>query len=223
MKRIAGWVSCVAGAGLMLTGPVMAQKANSAQPSFVNTLMPEPAQLTVGSGALPIGPGFAIHTDRHDDARLNAAIQWAVRRLKMQTGLLIPETPANGTAAVVMTVEGPGEAIQGPDENESYSLDVTPQGAHLHAATDVGAMHGLETLVQLVQTDGHGSWIPAVTIQDSPRFRWRGLMIDCSRHFVPLDVILRTLDGMAAVKLNVFHWHLTDDQGFRIESKVFPS
>jgi hexosaminidase len=206
----------------MMANPVMAQKTNSAQPAFVNTLMPQPGQLTVGSGVLPIGAGFAIGTNRHDDARLNAAIQRTVRRLKMQTGVLIPEAPAGGNEAVMLSVDGPGEAIQGPDEDESYSLEVTPQGAHVHAATDVGAMHGLETLVQLVQTDGHGSWLPAVSIQDSPRFRWRGLMIDCSRHFIPLNVILRTLDGMAAVKLNVFHWHLSDDQGFRIESKVFP-
>ena len=221
MKRI-GWLGCVVGAGVIMTVPVMAQKANSMPPAFVNTLMPEPAQLTAGSGMLPITAGFAIGTDKHDDARLNAAIQWTVRRLKMQTGVVIPEAPASGNATVVLTVDGPGEAIQGPDEDESYSLEVTPRGAHVHAATDVGAMHGLETLAQLVETDGQGSWIPAVTIQDSPRFRWRGLMIDCSRHFIPVDVILRTLDGMAAVKLNVFHWHLTDDQGFRIESKVFP-
>jgi hexosaminidase len=206
----------------MMANPVMAQKTGSMQPAFVNTLMPQPAQLTAGSGVLPIEAGFGIATNRPDDARLNAAIQWTVRRLKMQTGVTIPEAPVSGTAAVVLTVDGPGEAIQGPDEVESYSLEVTPQGVHVHAATDVGAMHALETLAQLVQTDGRGSWLPAVTIQDSPRFRWRGLMIDCSRHFVPMTVILRTLDGMAAVKLNVFHWHLSDDQGFRIESKVFP-
>ncbi|MGA7521665.1 MAG: family 20 glycosylhydrolase [Acidobacteriaceae bacterium] len=222
MNRIAGWLICGLGTGLLMTSPVMAQKTNAVQPVFVNTLMPQPAQLTAGSGELPIAAGFTIGSNRPDDARLNAAIQWTVRRLKMATGVVIPEAPVSGSASVAMTVDGPGEAVQGPDEDESYSLEVTPQGAHLHAATDVGAMHGLETLVQLVQTDGHGSWIPAVSIQDSPRFRWRGLMIDCSRHFIPLNVIFRTLDGMAAVKLNVFHWHLTDDQGFRIESKVFP-
>jgi hexosaminidase len=83
-------------------------------------------------------------------------------------------------------------------------------------------MRGLETLLQLVQSDGQGFWLPVVSIQDSPRFRWRGLMIDCSRHFEPVGVIERTLDGMAAVKMNVFHWHLSDDQGFRIESRIYP-
>ena len=97
---------------------------------------------------------------------------------------------------------------------------MTTSGAHLKAATVVGAIHGLETLLQLVQMQGSGYILPAVSIEDTPRFRWRGLMIDVSRHFQPVEVIKRTLDGMAAVKLNVFHWHLSDDQGFRIESKA---
>ncbi len=210
------------GIGIMIVNPLMAQKANSGPSTFVNTLMPQPAQLTAGDGVLPIGPGFAIATDKHDDVRLDAAIGWTVRRLKAQTGIEIPEAAGHGRAALLLSVDGPGEAVQGPDEDESYSLEVTPQGAHLRAVTDVGAMHGLETLVQLVQTDGRGSRLPAVSILDSPRFRWRGLMIDCSRHFVPVNVVKRTLAGMAAVKMNVFHWHLSDDQGFRIESKVFP-
>src|ERR1700748_304115 len=75
---------------------------------------------------------------------------------------------------------------------------------------------------QLGQAKDAPSVIPAVEIHDPPRFPWRGFMLDVSRHFMPLSVIYRTLDGMAAVKLNVFHWHLTDDQGFRIESKRFP-
>jgi hexosaminidase len=68
----------------------------------------------------------------------------------------------------------------------------------------------------------HGFQAPAAHIADQPRFPWRGLMLDCSRHFLPLEVIERNLDAMAAVKLNVFHWHLSDDQGFRAESKLYP-
>jgi hexosaminidase len=83
-------------------------------------------------------------------------------------------------------------------------------------------MRGLETFLQLVQTSSAGFAVPAVSIDDSPRFPWRGLMIDAGRHFIPLDVLKRNLDGMAAVKLNVFHWHLSENQGFRIESKKFP-
>ncbi|MGA8111143.1 MAG: family 20 glycosylhydrolase, partial [Acidobacteriaceae bacterium] len=211
-QRIIGQFS----AALVLTGAAMAQPATA--PAFVNTLMPQPARLTVGNGGLNISQGVAVSTGKFHDDRLDGAIDWALHRLGQQIGI----TMQSATAPFVISVDGPGEAIQGIDEDESYSLDVTPQGAHLHAATDVGAMRGLETFLQLVQSDGQGWWLPAVSIQDSPRFRWRGLMIDCSRHFEPVGVIERTLDGMAAVKMNVFHWHLTDDQGFRIESKIFP-
>ena len=184
--------------------------------------MPQPAHLTVNAGSLPLTPQFTAAADKFRDARLNAAIGRILVRLESQTGLQIARTLGAVPATLTVTVDGPGEAIQGPDENETYSLDVTPSGVRLHAATVVGAMRGLETLLQLVQPAGSGFILPAVSIDDSPRFRWRGLMIDSSRHFQPIEVIKRTLDGMAAVKMNVFHWHLTDDQGFRIESKVFP-
>jgi hexosaminidase len=83
-------------------------------------------------------------------------------------------------------------------------------------------LRGLQTFLQLVEVTPDGFAAPAVTIQDQPRFPWRGLMIDVSRHFIPLDVLRRNLDAMEAVKMNVFHWHLSENQGFRVESKKFP-
>jgi hexosaminidase len=207
-------------AAALISSTVAAQ--TSSTHAFVNTLMPEPAHLTVDAGSLSIRQGFAAATDKFHDPRLDNEIVRAMQRLSQQTGVVIREASAGSHAQLTISVDGPGEAVQDANENESYSLDVTPQGVHLQAATDVGAMHGLETLLQLVQVSGQGYYLPAVSIQDSPRFPWRGLMIDCARHFEPISVIKRTLDGMAAVKLNVFHWHLTDDQGFRIQSKVFP-
>jgi hexosaminidase len=86
----------------------------------------------------------------------------------------------------------------------------------------LGILHGLQTFLQLVRVTPQGFSVPVVTIDDEPRFPWRGLMIDVGRHFMPVSVIERNLDGMEAVKLNVFHWHLSEDQGFRVESKEFP-
>jgi hexosaminidase len=191
---------------------------------FVNTLMPQPSQLSAQGGQLRLTPSFGVATDHYHDARLDAAIAHGLARIKMQTGILFSTSPSSAaaSAALVISVDGPGETIQSVDEDESYSLDVAPSGVRLHAATVVGAMRGLETLQQLLQTDATGYFLPAVSIHDTPRFRWRGLMIDCGRHFMPVDVIERTLDGMAAVKLNVFHWHLSEDQGFRMESRAFP-
>src|ERR1019366_8560329 len=105
---------------------------------------------------------------------------------------------------------------------ESYRLEVTPAQAHLRAATVVGALRGLQTFLQLIVPGDGGFLAPAVQIEDEPRFAWRGLLIDVTSHFMPVSVIERNLDGMEAVKLNVFHWHLTDDQGFRVESQAFP-
>ena len=207
-----------------LTGPPNQATPPSPAPGFVNSLMPQPSHLSTQEGQLNLTPAFAAITDHYRDARLDAAMARSLNRLRTQTGISFPTSPpaATTSGALVVSVDGPGETIQSVDEDESYSLEVTPSGARLHAATVVGAMHGLETFQQLVQSDATGYFVPAVSIRDTPRFRWRGLMIDCGRHFMPVDVIKRTLDGMAAVKLNVFHWHLSEDQGFRMESRAFP-
>jgi hexosaminidase len=201
-----------------------AQVPSSSSAAFVNTLMPQPSQLSAQDGRLAITPSFKTVTDRFKDARLDAAISRSLSRIKIRSGVAIPTTAdADSTlASLIISVEAVGQTIQSVDENESYSLEVTTTNAHLQAATVVGAMHGLATLEQLLQSDATGPFFPAVSIHDTPRFRWRGLMLDCARHFMPVDVIKRTLDGMASVKLNVFHWHLSEDQGFRIESKAFP-
>ena len=203
--------------------PVYAAAAQ--QPEFVNTLMPEPAQLTVNSGQLDLSKNLTVTTDRFRDERLDSTIQRMLVRLAEHTGIrhvLAASPGAAGEARLLISVAGPGEQVQSLDEDESYSLEVNAQGAHLQAMTDVGAIRGLETFLQLVQTDGRRYFLPFVSIHDQPRFQWRGLLIDCSRHFEPVEVLERTLNAMAAVKMNVFHWHLTDDQGFRIESRAFP-
>ena len=192
--------------------------------SFDNTLLPAPAKITVEKGRLRWSASFSVSVPDFHDARLNAAISRMLQGLEGKTGT--PLSKEIGTAVpgatLIVYVKGAGEAVQSPDEDESYSLTISDSGAKLEAATVVGAIRGLQTFLQLLQTESTGYYFPIVQIEDAPRFRWRGLMIDCGRHFEPVAVIKRTLDGMAAVKLNVFHWHLTEDQGFRMESKLFP-
>ncbi|WP_206486245.1 family 20 glycosylhydrolase [Thalassotalea sp. G2M2-11] len=108
--------------------------------------------------------------------------------------------------------------------DESYQLKVNEQGIVIHAANDFGALHGMATLLQLIAFAANSPEIrlPLVTINDMPRFTWRGLLIDSVRHFIPISAIKRQLDGMVAAKLNVFHWYLTGDQGWRIESTRYP-
>jgi hexosaminidase len=192
-------------------------------PAFVNTLMPQPAHLSTSTGSLRWTDSITVGVPHFSDQRLDDAIARTLEQIERKTGVHRQRSITTSSAStLVIDVDGAGEAIQSLDENESYTLTVTVSNVTLHAATVVGAMRGMTTLLQLVQTDGSNFFVPAVTIDDSPRFRWRGLMIDVGRHFEPVAVIKRNLDAMAAVKLNVFHWHLTEDQGFRIESKLFP-
>jgi hexosaminidase len=115
-------------------------------------------------------------------------------------------------------------------DDESYQLSITKQGISIKAKSDFGALHALTSLIQIISMPESVSTaaqekhlqLPVINIIDEPRFKWRGLLIDSVRHFIPLSSIKRQLDGMAAAKLNVFHWHLTDDQGWRIESNTYP-
>jgi hexosaminidase len=212
---------------MQMTGPTLgsasAQAAAPAQAAFVNTLMPQPAHLNATGATLPWTTAVTVGVPHFHNQRLDDAITRTLEQIERKTG--VPrqrEIGDNASATLVVDVDGAGDTIQSFEENESYTLTITSTGAKLHAATVVGAMRGLTTLSQLVQASGTGFVLPAVQIDDTPRFRWRGLMIDVGRHFEPVEVIKRNLDAMAAVKLNVFHWHLTEDQGFRIESKIYP-
>lgn len=106
-----------------------------------------------------------------------------------------------------------------PDADESYILEVSSSGITLRAPTIWGALCGLTTLEQLREGDS----LPCCRIEDAPRFPWRGLLLDPARHFLSLDVLEGVLEGMAQLKLNVLHLHLTDDQGFRFASTAFPA
>ena len=187
-------------------------------------LMPVPAAVQFQAGRLKIDASFTVGVAGRADARLEAGIQRAARRLEGRTGFTFSRAVAGDAQAATLRVEckGPGLPVPSLNEDESYTLDVSERQAALKAATVVGALRGLETFLQLLEGDRAGYYIPAVSIQDHPRFPWRGLLIDVGRHFEPVEVIKRNLDGMAAVKLNVLHWHLSEDQGFRVESKRYP-
>jgi hexosaminidase len=214
-------------AGLALIAmatPIAAQSSDSLALAQLS-LMPMPASIHIDSGGrLALSSSFRIAVPRLRDGRLLRAADRAVTRLARRTGLGISHTVTKDSllGTLVIDVRGAGETVQSVDEDESYTLDVTTFRAVLRAPTVVGALRGLETFQQLVTAGASGFTIPLVHIADRPRFAWRGLLIDVSRHFEPIDVIERNLDAMAAVKLNVLHWHLSDDQGFRVESKRYP-
>jgi len=176
-----------------------------------------PAKIDFADGSLAIDATFGVAPGAN--SALEPAVQRFLARVWRQTGIF----PApSGPAATLTIACAPCAVPLALGIDEGYQLDVTPSGAALKSATAAGALHGLETFLQLIQPGPEGFQVPAVRIADQPRFPWRGLMLDCSRHFLPVAAIERNLDAMAAVKLNVLHWHLSDDQGFRAESKLYP-
>jgi hexosaminidase len=186
------------------------------------SLMPLPATVVQGTGSLSVDHGLQVVFEGYTEPRLDRARARFLHTLSRETGVPdIPAQPAKQAKFVIRTT-GPSAPIQQLGEDESYHLEVTATSALLTAPNPLGVLHGLQTFLQLVHITPAGYAVVAVTIDDEPRFPWRGLMIDSGRHFMPLDVIRQNLDGMEAVKMNVFHWHLSEDQGFRIESKTFP-
>jgi hexosaminidase len=190
------------------------------------SLMPWPAKVKTipGNGQMVLDGSFAVGLEKHADARLRRTVAIFLDDLRRHTGMLPLDfsvtTPEKAQLAI--HCDHQSKKVQEVGEDESYSLEVTPSGGELSAQTTLGVMRGLQTFLQLIETTPQGFAVPTVVIEDTPRFPWRGLMIDSGRHFIPVEVIKRNLDAMAAVKLNVLHWHLSENQGFRIESKRFP-
>jgi hexosaminidase len=195
----------------------------NAQTQRVLTLMPWPSSVQQGNGELRIDATFSVAVTGHTEPRLDHSVARFLKQLNRETAFPnLAKSATSGKATLTVHTDHASKEIQEFGEDESYTLEVTADGAKLNAATPLGAMHGLQTFLQLVEPGDAGFDVPVVTINDQPRFPWRGLMFDVGRHFIPLDVLRRNIDGMEAVKMNVFHWHLSENQGFRIESKKFP-
>jgi hexosaminidase len=185
-------------------------------------MMPLPAQVKQGSGSLLVNSGLDVVIEDYTEPRLERARDRFLANFAHETGILpLPAQPGTRPKFIIKTA-GPSKPVQQLGEDESYRLDVSPTGVVLSAPNPLGILHGLQTFLQLVKITPQGFVVDAVTVEDQPRFPWRGLMLDSGRHFMTLAVVRKTLDGMEAVKMNVFHWHLSEDQGFRVESKIFP-
>jgi len=186
-----------------------------ADPSGIS-MLPEPASVIRGDGTCTIGPDVAFACDDS----LRPQVSFYANLLRMATGWAVPVNPQ-------------GKVQFSVDESlpaEGYTLQVRKDGVQIRAADHRGFFYGFQTLRQLMpavafQRTGRvdAEWeIPCVEIKDHPRFAWRGILVDVSRHFQTKDSMLQLIDAMAASKLNTLHWHLTDDQGWRVEIKAYP-
>lgn len=178
-------------------------------------VLPLPTDLALREGSLSLDDGLTVEVVSHAEPRLERAIE------RMRSRLPGPAA-REGSALLTVDVGGPTNDDEPEWIDESYALDISPEGARLRATTPVGAIRALQTFGQLMESDEDGVRVPAARIRDAPRFRWRGLLIDAARHWIPKEVLLRNLDGMEAAKMNVLHLHLTEDQAFRVESLVHP-
>jgi len=211
-RRMAAWI--VVAVSLFASAPARAQAVAP------HSLMPVPARVVFEGGSLPIDATFAVAFEGARDPMLARAAERMLLRITKLTGL--PIVRSGGTVRLTVRCAKPASHVPSATDDESYTLKVGASGATLIAPTPYGALHGMETFIQLIEQGPNGYVVRGATIQDQPRFPWRGVLIDACRHWVLPDVIKRNLDAMAAVKLNVLHWHLSEDQGFRVESKVYP-
>jgi hexosaminidase len=210
-------IQLIATAALLLASHAVAQPQNGLN------LMPMPTSVQHGVGRLAVDQSFSVAITGFKDATLERGIDRFVAGLSRQTGMSLKQKLVESPSPTLLIHAAQGrERVQKLGEDESYELAISESGAKLTATNPLGVLHGLQTFLQLVETTTNGFAVPVVTIKDRPRFAWRGLLIDVGRHFIPLDVLKRNLDGMAAVKMNVLHWHLYDNEGFRVESKRFP-
>lgn len=179
-------------------------------------VIPEPMSVTEKPGSFYLRQGATLAVEGDSMAGIAG---WLVGQVREQTGILLKEEKG-GRGAIVVLV---GEKYRGKGA-EGYSLGVSSAGVRIEAGSSAGAFYGMQTLMQLVPP-GRGDYlpVPCVEIVDSPRFSWRGLMLDVSRHFFTKQEVMRYIDEMVRYKYNVLHLHLSDDQGWRIEIKSLPA
>ena len=182
------------------------------------TLTPAPAKAVRAEGVFKLSAATRIHVAKGDVEARGVAVQLAdlIRRSRGFRPAVVEGAPAAGEAAIVLTREGP--------TGEAYALEVSPTSITIAAAKRAGLFYGAMSLWQLATPDAATGpvAVPAASIEDAPRFAWRGLMVDSARHFQSIDTLKSVLDAMAAHKLNTFHWHLVDDQGWRLEIRKYP-
>ena len=186
------------------------------------SLMPWPASIEKADGQFRIDQSFSLSIEGPESKDLHEYASRFVSRLGGRSGVFfLNNVPQNGSSGHLKIIYSDVQSLK-VDVDESYKLTISGEAVVLTSQSQFGAIRGLETLLQLLSSDKDGYYFPAYTITDEPRYAWRGLLLDVCRHWMPLDVVLRNLDAMAAVKMNVLHLHITEDQGFRIESKVYP-
>jgi hexosaminidase len=196
----------------LLLGLAMAAVACAAQ---AQSIIPQPQKIEAGKGVFVLGADTRIAAP--DDARGREIAAFLREAIREQTGLALPTDTGGDAPGFQLRID---PSMHG---EEAYRLTVAPHGVQITAADERGLFWGVQTLRQLLPARHGGTVaIPAVRIDDAPRYAWRGVMLDVSRHFMPVDLVKRQIELFSRYKINVFHWHLTDDQGWRVQIRKYP-
>ena len=190
-------------------------------------IVPQPLKVEPLAGSFSLGPDARLFVEA-DDPDAEAVARYLAQRIRDVAGfgLEVVHGPAPAAAKAIVLRLAPDRSLG----EEGYDLTVGGLAVVASAPTPRGLFYAVQTLFQVMppeayaaQTARRSSWIvPAVHVKDAPRYSWRGMMLDCSRHFFPKEFVKRYIDLLAMHKMNTFHWHLTDDQGWRIEIKRYP-
>jgi len=177
-------------------------------------LLPLPCEVRAHDGVFVLGAAtrIAVSADDAEWCALASFLRAELARRGTTVELHIGAA-ADGDVELAR-IDGPADAA------EAYRLVVAPRRVRLEASRGAGLFYALQTFLQLLPSAG--GEVPCVAISDAPRFRWRGLHLDVSRHILPVAFVKKYIDALAAHKMNVFHWHLTDDQGWRLEIRKYP-
>lgn len=188
------------------------------------SIIPRPAKLVEGNGQFTFGQVTTAWADAYEGDSIQSLLKSFEQEFTSTTGLAFKASKA-AKAALQLRLN---PSLKG----ESYCLSVSKTNVIIEAARPVGFFYALQTLKQMLPTravmagvsveKGTSMTLPVVEIEDAPRFGWRGFMLDEGRHFFGKKAVKQVLDVMAAYKMNRFHWHLTDDQGWRVEIKKYP-
>jgi hexosaminidase len=187
----------------------------------MNTI-PRPAYAEVREGQFTLTPDTVIVAHEGAGAKAEQLASW----LRPVTGFALPVVSSGDGPAITLQLDQSAQQLG----DEGYMLSARPGGVTLTARTEAGLFYAAQTLRQLLPPAifsptplADVAWsVPAVDITDRPRFKWRGMHLDVARHFMPLEFVKKFIDLLALHKMNVFHWHLTEDQGWRIEIKKYP-
>lgn len=181
------------------------------------SIIPAPVKTEFQSGSFSINKQTAILSDNAGDT---ATVNYLNDYLKKYYGFTLRTTHKATTNFIQLTSGASGQVVA---QAEGYRLSVSRKSIQIQGNSSRGTFYGIQTLLQLLPVQKSTSLkIPAIHVEDYPRFAYRGVMLDVSRHFFDMDFIKKYLDLLALHKINTFHWHLTDDQGWRIEIKKYP-